>query len=601
MLRAYGCGVYCLGKTHRLSSGVLSVLAVASCGGDPERGGSTLERPPGPTSSSSAEPIIPIAEPTSPAPPLTAPTVTGTPVLDPASTSAKTLSAYADNECWLTDGVLDCYESIAFAVYADEVPPGLTSISLGEEHLCGLDAAGNILCYGEGTEAHEPGTSCSFNNCGQSIVPPGTYKDVAASAEYTCGLLIDGSVSCWGEPPALITGTFTDIDVYSSRLCGLTTDSRIVCNDSSASTLTGHYSQLALGSSVCGITSGAVHCSDLGNQEGEFARISVGQDFACGLLVDGAAFCWGDGLRVPAPAGAFSAIASGEDYACAIGGEGKVCWGEGRGDGGAVLQCGFNRAKLSGTLAGTALDADWSLGSAMVSYDTGAFNWELELRSSDNTSGLLLLAGDDATVMNSGIPRFALNDGQSVSVTSGILLPPSAPAPSVYCVGGGIVRRAGDEALVDLTAIGALGTCPGEPVTGELHVCMGFEGDCGEFLEGSVTGTLDGQAFDDTLNGFLGIGGYYEAPMASGFLLWTEDRNVSSDASTGPLQSGLIFTDPAGPYGGAIYCAGEASTWEELPSDSFSNNTLITLSGLSRLGSCQAASPGTDQLTGCLR
>jgi hypothetical protein len=35
--------------------------------------------------------------------------------------------------------------------------------------------------------------------------------------------------------------------------------------------------------------------------------------------------------------------------------------------------------------------------------------------------------------------------------------------------------------------------------------------------------------------------------------------------------------------------------------DSFSDYTIVTLTGLSRLGSCQASAPGSDRLSGCIR
>lgn len=569
-----------------------------------------LERPPVETSSS-PEAIIPIGgEPSSGADTSSpigtespaSPSVPAVPVtLDPAARTGKLLSAYVDNECLLVNGVLGCRSDIAFAVESEDVKDVLSSISLGEEHLCGIDAAGSILCYGEGINPHEEGTACSFNDCGQSIVPAGTYKDVAASDQFTCGLLMDGSVDCWGEPPSVIAGTFTDIDAYGSRLCGLTTDSRIVCNDSSASTLTGSYTQLAVGPSVCGVTSGAVHCAGLDNREGEFARISVGKDFACGLSIDGTASCWGSGLRVPPPAGAFTAIASGDDYACGLRSDGAlICWGENRGDGGAVLQCELDHAKLSGTLAGSALDADWSVSGAIFEYGSGAFNWELNLRSDSSRPGLLLLSGNDET-MTGNIPRFALNDGQSAAVTNGVFLPPDDQAPSVYCVGGGTVRRESDEALVDLTGVGALGTCPGVPVDGEISVCFGLGDGCGEDSIDSVVGTLDGQPMDTQLRGYLGLGGSYQAGIAGGFLMWNEVRDFTTTAATGPVSSALIFTDPAGPHGGAVYCAGDASSWEEVGGDSLSENTLVTMRGLSKLGTCQGAAPGADQLSGCVR
>ena len=60
-----------------------------------------------------------------------------------------------------------------------------SSISVGDEHACGVQENGSVQCWGGDT-------------FGQAYSPEGTFKSVGASRTLSCGLRTDGLVRCWG-------------------------------------------------------------------------------------------------------------------------------------------------------------------------------------------------------------------------------------------------------------------------------------------------------------------------------------------------------------------------------------------------------------------
>ena len=60
-----------------------------------------------------------------------------------------------------------------------------SSISVGDEHACGVQENGSVQCWGGDT-------------FGQAYSPEGTFKSVGVSRTLSCGLRTDGLVRCWG-------------------------------------------------------------------------------------------------------------------------------------------------------------------------------------------------------------------------------------------------------------------------------------------------------------------------------------------------------------------------------------------------------------------
>lgn len=527
------------------------------------------------------------------------PDVTGPRILDPAVIDDGGLAAWETNECSTWANGVHC----RYSYFDSEQAPDLAfaKIAIGEDHGCGLDAAGTITCWGAGQEPLEAGeTDCSFNDCGQASPPSTTFLALTAEAEYTCGLDPAGAMVCWGLGGTALPGTFVDLDSSETAVCGLTTTGEITC--SSATSLTGAtYSQLAVSSTqVCGVRAGGIDCVGLEGKSGEFARVAAGVDFACGLLVDGTPYCWGEGLRVAPPAGPLTHLVAADDFACGRHPDGTVeCWGEGQEGGTDPSQCRFGQTLLTGTLGGAPVSVGWQLSDGLGSFNQWpGFEWffDLDDEASALFGGRLVLMGAEA-LGPEDLPRFALDSGQSVAITNGMLWMPGGVSQPIYCTGpGSTVTRVGDEAQVSLQAMSLLGSCPGTPVAGELRFCSG------DFTEGCPNAAMDNGAIDGTVGAtampsdaayslLLG-GGTVTVNFNYGVLHWTEDL------VDGTISGGILFTDPASVFGGQVVCLGAGSDFVQ--DGTYANDGVYTFRNLSTLGTCTGAA-GTDSLTGCLR
>jgi hypothetical protein len=61
-----------------------------------------------------------------------------------------------------------------------------SQISVGRAHACGIDAGGNVTCWGE-------------DLFGETRAPHDLYTQISAGDDLTCGLRRDGTVDCWGD------------------------------------------------------------------------------------------------------------------------------------------------------------------------------------------------------------------------------------------------------------------------------------------------------------------------------------------------------------------------------------------------------------------
>ena len=81
-------------------------------------------------------------------------------------------------------GSEDCWGS---NIYGRASLPGggLTSVSAGWRHTCGLRTDGGVACWGA-------------DHFDQATPPEGKFAFVSAGWRHTCGLRTDGGVACWG-------------------------------------------------------------------------------------------------------------------------------------------------------------------------------------------------------------------------------------------------------------------------------------------------------------------------------------------------------------------------------------------------------------------
>ena len=182
--------------------------------------------------------------------------------------------------CWglnfvgqLGDGTTTTRDDV---VQTDRFEPALTqvdtdvpfvSITAGFNHTCALDAAGRAYCWGDNRNG-ELGSSLTGDcggwnlegtapSCRARPVPVSTslvFRSLTAGKSFTCGVTADGQAYCWGL---------------------------------------GNEGQLGTGSRASTKSVGpALVAGGL-----RFETLSAGTNHACGLTVEGRAYCWGGGTE----------------------------------------------------------------------------------------------------------------------------------------------------------------------------------------------------------------------------------------------------------------------------------------------------------------
>jgi hypothetical protein len=202
--------------------------------------------------------------------------------------------------------------------------PGPTLVAT-EYGACGLDAAGQIHCWGAAP--------------GEWQVPTGKFVELRSGDSWVCAIRADRSYACFPEPfgnPGMLDFAppvaAQDLAVASGAICVIHDAGGMTCD------------RVDLG------------VADLTPPAGQsFKRVSVGSDFACGILAsDASVVCWGDegeagadcidlpaAGQLDAPAGVFVALDSSGYTTCGIDGAGAVeCWGAGEATDDAQAMCG---------------------------------------------------------------------------------------------------------------------------------------------------------------------------------------------------------------------------------------------------------------------
>ncbi|MCW5807541.1 MAG: hypothetical protein KIT31_34610 [Deltaproteobacteria bacterium] len=198
---------------------------------------------------------------------------------------------------------------------------GATSVALGADYGCALDAAHQLACFGaaarfghntaagtcgDGTcNAGETSTTCAAD-CGP---PPLThlgraYTAIAAGGEdFTCGLRTDGAVECWGDnfygqtgqptgdasptPFALPLASCTRLAAGHSHACALCAG-RLACwGDAS-------HGELGEPLTLASVTTPRTIPPPTGET---WADVTAGDGFTCARTTDNTGHCWGTSLH----------------------------------------------------------------------------------------------------------------------------------------------------------------------------------------------------------------------------------------------------------------------------------------------------------------
>lgn len=236
--------------------------------------------------------------------------------VDPIPAAVEAFAATDGNSaCWLLpDRTVACWGPIGS-------PKGaFRAISVGtdiyDEFACGIRPDNTLACWGN-----------DVNDRGLLLPPAGEYKVVSVANGHACAIKMDDTVACWGGEHYIEGWSCWGSDQDDHDAC--------VANEEA-----GPGTFRAISGNYCGVrTEGHIECR-IGDRdrrwwkiEGDFQSVGVGswgEDYACGLYLDGTLECWGDnshGQAAP-PGGQFQSISTGADHACGVRVDGTVaCWG----------------------------------------------------------------------------------------------------------------------------------------------------------------------------------------------------------------------------------------------------------------------------------
>ncbi|UCC71644.1 MAG: Ig-like domain-containing protein [Gemmatimonadota bacterium] len=257
-------------------------------------------------------------------------------------------------------------------------PPGyvptqlrFTSVSSGNAHTCGVTVDGEAYCWGWNYFGQLGNGTVTDSDSPVRVVGGHSFVSLTAGQAHTCGLTTDGAAYCWGrhdflqlgpgrselcihgesdrpcsKTPMRVARRFESLTAGHLFTCGLLADGGALCWGGD------HVGQLGTDSpwqiETCGWYN--YRCSRYPRPVSgghTFVHLSAGQAHACGVRIDGTAYCWGrndDGQlgagftsepreRQATPLAvvgghSFVSIASSQWHTCALAGDGQAyCWG----------------------------------------------------------------------------------------------------------------------------------------------------------------------------------------------------------------------------------------------------------------------------------
>jgi alpha-tubulin suppressor-like RCC1 family protein len=199
-------------------------------------------------------------------------------------------------------------------------PVRFVTVSVGASPTCGLTAGGEAWCWGangqgevgagDWTIAYTPPASTTARRVAGGL----TFRSLSAGRSHVCGLTTAGAAYCWGNnyygqlgggdtrnanAPVPVAGglTFADISAGDGHTCAVTTAGVAHCwGDNGYGQLGGGFwGSPAL--TPTPVTGGLT-----------FVSVSAGSYTTCGILVGGAAYCWGYNADGMAGTGSFSPL-----------------------------------------------------------------------------------------------------------------------------------------------------------------------------------------------------------------------------------------------------------------------------------------------------
>ncbi len=281
----------------------------------------------------------------------------------------------------LTSGSLPARSVIAFG-YRRAAPP---EVAAGMNFSCRITTSGDAQCWGQNAQGQLGDGTFTARSVPGATTGLAGLASISAGVYHTCARN-EGQVSCWGLGGGYSTPfpqfflsdrSWDQVDVGADFTCAVDVAARIQCAG-------GNGIALGNGSGLPSNFPGPI----AGDQR--FLEVSAGNSHACGITVDGVAWCWGNGgggalgvgtvstslvpARVQTPQRFFH-ISAGIDQTCALTADGRAfCWGR-----------GFNRFDLTPVAVNTT--ARFKALSAGFAYICGITHDDRGYCWGDNRSG----------------------------------------------------------------------------------------------------------------------------------------------------------------------------------------------------------------------
>lgn len=133
---------------------------------------------------------------------------------------------------------------------ARALPSGTSTVSSAGNHVCALDPAGAVFCWGVNEWGQVAPGAGPLVEAARRIDAPYTYRRIAAGLQTSCGIRIDGTLHCWGLDRGQLLGASTgsaehptarppvrvgvesdweEIAVGMGALCGIRGGGRLFC------------------------------------------------------------------------------------------------------------------------------------------------------------------------------------------------------------------------------------------------------------------------------------------------------------------------------------------------------------------------------------
>jgi cysteine-rich repeat protein len=182
--------------------------------------------------------------------------------------------------------------------------PASASIEAGDDHVCTIDLAGQVWCWGDNTQRQlgRGGMDITDSPTPTLVALPGglTAIDLGLGDDHSCVVLVDGTVACWGDDDngqlgdgaagvdngvaTLVPGLPVVVDVQGGQddACAITELGEVWCWGDNAD------GQIGDGTAVDRPTPQLVALPSAAQ------TIALGDDFACALLLTDQVFCWGE-------------------------------------------------------------------------------------------------------------------------------------------------------------------------------------------------------------------------------------------------------------------------------------------------------------------